>query len=286
MTREPHLRGRGLFLDVFDSVTQYEFEPGYVICTMPAPKRLRVETAGEIIADTTRRLVLFESDHIPIYYFPIDSVRMDLFELSDYRTHCPYKGDASHYSLKDQNDAYDNVVWRYPEPVAGCPDIANYVSFYFHDVDHWYEEDEEIFVHARDPLRRVDCLPSSRRVQVILNGEQVADSSNGIFLFETGNPTRYYLPVDDVRRDRMADSDWTTRCPYKGEAGYYQMTVRDKRYDNVVWYYPEPVREAAPIKNLLSFANKFMDRILVDGVEQPRPKTGFSHGYNYHGSKD
>ena len=286
MAREPHLRGRGLVLDVFDSFTQYDFEPGYVVCTMPAPKRLRVKAAGETIADTTRGLIIFESDHIPIYYFPIDDVAMGRFALSNYTTHCPYKGDAVHYSLKDRNGDYDNVVWHYPEPVEGCPDIADYVSFYFHDVDHWYEEDEEIFVHARDPLRRVDCLPSSRRVQVFLNGVEVADSSIGIFLFETGNPTRYYLPLKDVRRDLMTDSDWKTQCPYKGEARYYHLTVKGKRHENVVWYYADPVREASPIKGLVSFANEFMDRILVDGVEQPCPMTGFSHGYNYHGYKD
>src|SRR3546814_16679601 len=81
-------------------------------------------------------------------------------------------------------------MWRYEEPIPACPPIADYVSFYWHEVDHWYEEDEEVFVHARDPFRRIDCLPSSRRVQVFLDGEQVADSRRGVFLFETGLPTR------------------------------------------------------------------------------------------------
>jgi len=284
--RKPYHRARGPHFPALDQIVQYDFEPGYVVFTMPAPKRLRVKAAGEVIADTTEGLVLYESDHLPIYYFPIASVRMDLFEKSERRTFCPYKGEATHYSMKGQNGAYGDIMWRYEEPVPACPPIADYVSFYWHEVDHWYEEDEEVFVHARDPYRRVDCLPSSRRVQVFLDGEQVADSRRGVFLFETGLPTRYYLPLEDVRADLLQASEFTTQCPYKGDARYYQIKVKDKLHDQIIWYYPEPVHEAARIKGLVCFANEFVDRILVDGVEQPRPMTAFSHGYNYIGYKD
>ena len=284
--REPHLRGRGPHLPPLDQVVQYDFEPGYVVFTMPAPKRLRVEAGGQLVADTVDGLILFESDHLPIYYFPIASVRMDLFEPGSRTTHCPFKGEAEHYSLKDAAGAYDDIMWRYPRPIAACPPIGDYVSFYWHEVDHWYEEDEEVFVHARDPFRRVDCLPSSRRVEVFLGGERVADSTRGVFLFETGLPTRYYLPLDDVRSDLLQPSDKSTRCPYKGEARYHRITVGGETRDGIVWYYLEPVHEAARIKGLVCFADEFVDRIVVDGVEQPRPVTSFSHGYNYHGYKD
>src|SRR3546814_17298385 len=104
---------------------------------------------------------------------------MDLFEKSTRRTFSPYKGEAIHYSMKGRDGAYDEIMWRYEEPIPACPPIADYVSFYWHEVDHWYEEDAEVFVHARDPFRRLDCLPSSRRVQVFLDGEQVSDSQTG-----------------------------------------------------------------------------------------------------------
>src|SRR3546814_3122789 len=71
--------------------------------------------------------------------------------------------------MKGRDGAYDEIMWRYEEPIPACPPIADYVSFYWHEVDHWYEEDEEVFVHARDPFRRIDCLPSRRRVQVFLD---------------------------------------------------------------------------------------------------------------------
>ncbi len=283
--RKAHLRGRGPDLPPLDQVVQYDFAPGYVVFILPAPKRLRVQTAGHTIADTAEGLILFESDHLPIYYFPVNSVRMDLLVRSDYVSHCPYKGQAVHYSLKDSQNDYQDIAWRYAQPIPACPAIGDYVSFYWHEVDHWFEEDEEVFVHARDPYRRIDCLPSSRRVQVFVEGEEVADSQRGIFLFETGQPTRYYLPPEDVRRDLLRPSETITHCPYKGQAGYHNLEVSGKTFENLVWFYANPVREASPIAGLLSFANEFADRILVDGVEQARPITGFSHGYNYYGTK-
>ncbi len=278
--RKPHLRGRGPDLPVLDQVTQYDFEPGYVVFTQPAPKRLRVKATDEVIADTTEGLILFESDHLPVYYFPCRSVRMELFERSDHHTFCPYKGKASYYSLKGRNEGYTNIMWRYEAPVPACPAIGGYVSFYWNRVDHWYEEDEEIFVHARDPYRRVDCLPSSRRVQVFLEGEEIADSVNGVFLFETGQPTRYYLPTEDVRQEFLHPSDRATQCPYKGQAAYFHARIGDTTHKNILWTYPDPIAEAVRVKGLYCFANEFVDRILVGGVEQPRPMTGFSHGYS------
>lgn len=283
--RKAHLRSRGPDLPPLDQVVQYDFAPGYVVFTLPAPKRLRVRAGGETLADTTEGLILFESDHLPLYYFPLDSVRMDLFERSSHVSHCPYKGEATHYSLRNRPEDYQDIMWRYHDPLPACPPIGDYVSFYWHEVDHWYEEDQEVFVHARDPYRRVDCLPSSRRVQVFLEGEEVADSKNGVFLFETGQPTRYYLPPDDVRQDLLRPSDRITHCPYKGQAGYHHLQVGEKLYEDMIWFYADPVQEASAIKGLLCFANEFAERILLEGVEQPRPVTGFSHGYNYHGTK-
>ena len=269
--RKPHLRGRGPHYPVLDRIVQYDFEPGYVVFTMPAPKRLRVKAGDATVADTTAGLLLYESDHLPVYYFPLKDVDRALLQPSATRTQCPYKGTASYYSLKIGERQIADAAWRYAEPIPACPDIADYLAFYWDKMEHWYEEDEEVFVHPRDPFRRIDCLPSSRRVQVVVDGETVADSRRGVFLFETGLPTRYYLPIADTRLDLLTPSPLQTRCPYKGAAAYYHLTVKGKRRDNLVWYYPEPLPESARIKGLVCFYNEFVDRILVDGVEQPRP---------------
>ena len=277
--RKPYLRGRGPHFPILDTITQYDFEPGYVVFTMPSPKRLRVKVGELIVADSAEALVLQESDHLPVYYFPIKDVDESFLMPSTTRTECPYKGVASHYSLNTGVTLVQDAGWRYLEPVKGCPPIADYMGFYWSKMDHWYEEDEEIFVHARDPFRRVDCLPSSRRVQVFVDGEMMADSKRGVFLFETGHPTRYYLPIADTRLELLSPSRYISRCPYKGIASYYHLTVNGKRHENLVWYYPEPVHEAARIKGLVCFYNEFVDRVLVDGVEQPKPETASSHGY-------
>ena len=277
--RKPYLRGRGPHFPILDTITQYDFEPGYVVFTMPSPKRLRVKVGELIVADSAEALVLQESDHLPVYYFPIKDVDESFLMPSTTRTECPYKGVASHYSLNTGVTLVQDAGWRYLEPVKGCPPIADYMGFYWSKMDHWYEEDEEIFVHARDPFRRVDCLPSSRRVQVFVDGEMMADSKRGVFLFETGHPTRYYLPIADTRLELLSPSRYISRCPYKGIASYYHLTVNGRRHENLVWYYPEPVHEAARIKGLVCFYNEFVDRVLVDGVEQPKPETASSHGY-------
>ena len=277
--RKPHLRGRGPHFPVLDQIVQYEFEPGYVAFTMPSLKRIRVQVGSMTVADTSRALVFYESDHLPVYYFPIEDVREEFLLPSKTTTEDPYKGTATFYSLNTGITLVEDGAWRYLDPAKGCPPIAGYMSFVWSKMGHWFEEDEEIFVHARDPFRRVDCLPSSRRVQVILDGEQVADSRRGVFLFETGHPVRHYLPIADTRLDMFAPSRYISRCPYKGIASYYHLTVGGKRHENVVWYYPDPVHEAERIKGLVAFYDEFVDKVVVDGVEQPRPISASSHGY-------
>jgi len=277
--RKPYLRGRGPTFPILDAIVQYESEPGYVVFTMPSPKRLRVKVGEIMVADTAEALVMYESDHLPVYYFPMKDVDEALLMPSATKTESPYKGTASHYSMNTGVTLVEDAAWRYLEPAKGCPPIADYISFYWNKMNHWYEEDEEVFVHARDPFRRVDCLPSSRRVQVVLDGETVADSRRGVFLLETGHPTRYYLPIADTRLDLLSASRYISRCPYKGLASYYHLTLNGKRHDNIVWYYPDPVHESARIKGLVCFFNEFVDRILVDGVEQEKPTTASSHGY-------
>lgn len=277
--RKLYLRGRGPHFPILDRIEQYKSEPGYVVFMMPSPKRLRVKVGDITVADTIDGLVMQESDHLPVYYFPIKDVGEEFLMLSSTKAESPFKGTATHYSLNTGITLVEDAGWRYLDPVEGCPPIADYMAFYWNKMNHWYEEDEEIFVHARDPYRRIDCLPSSRHVQVIVDGEIVADSRRGTFLFETGMPTRYYLPIADTRLELLSASRYISRCPYKGIASYYHLTVNDKRHENMVWYYPDPVHEADRIKGLVCFYNEFADRILVDGIEQPRPVTASSHGY-------
>jgi uncharacterized protein (DUF427 family) len=245
------------------------------VWTEPNGRRVRVFMGGQAVADSTRTIYLFETGHLPVYYFPRSDVRFDLLEPTDHHTHCPYKGDASYYSVTAGGRRADNAVWAYPQPLPSLPQLAEYVAFYWDSADAWYEEDDEVFKHPRDPYHRVDVLNSSRHVQVHIGEQIVADSRRPRLLFETGLPVRYYLPKLDVRQDLLVPSATRTRCPYKGEAAYWSVEVAGTRLQDIVWGYPAPVPEAPKIENLVAFFNEKVD-ILVDGVLQECPATPWS----------
>jgi uncharacterized protein (DUF427 family) len=214
---------------------------------------------------------LHETGHLPVYYFSERDVRMDLLEESDHATSCPFKGEASYWSVRVDSKVAENAVWSYPEPIESCPPISGYLAFYWRMMDHWYEEDEEVFVHPRDPYHRVDILESSRRVKVRVSGELVAETERPKILLETGLPPRYYIPREDV----LLKSEKTTRCPYKGIASYWSVEAGGDRVEDLVWHYPEPIPEAAKIRGHLAFFNERVD-LEVDGEKQERPKTQWS----------
>ncbi len=217
--------------------------------TEPNRRRVRVFVGGEAIVDSTHSLYLFETGHLPVYYFPRDDVRFDLLEPTSHTTHCPYKGDASYYSVVVNGRRIENAVWAYPEPIDSVPELADYVAFYWDLADAWYEEDEEVFRHPRDPYHRVDVLSSSRHVQVLIGDVVLADSHRPRLLFETGLPVRYYLPKLDVRQDLLIRTTTRTRCPYKGEAVYWSAQAEGELLRDIAWSYPAPIPEAPKIEN-------------------------------------
>lgn len=246
--------------------------PGYRIGWEPSPRRVRVVFNGETVADTTHAVLMLEQAHLPVYYFPWSDIRRDLLVRTTNKTHCPFKGEAAYWSINAGGKVSENAVWSYPEPYAEMRQIKDHAAFYWNRVDHWYEEDEEVFVHARDPYKRVDVVLSHRPVKVVVGGQTVAETTNARFLFETGLPTRYYIPRDDVRMDLLAPSATRTRCPYKGEASYWSAAG----YPDIAWCYEDPIPECPKIKGLICFFNENVDAIAVDGQETPKPRTKWS----------
>ena len=261
------------------STGTFNFDPAvlqrHTLYFEDTPRRVRVILGGETIADSKLAKLLHETGHLPVYYFPKEDIRMDLLQESEHTTSCPFKGEASYWSVRVGDKVAENAAWSYPQPVESCPPISGYVAFYWERMDHWYEEDEEVFVHPRDPYHRVDILQSSRHVKVRVNEEVVAETERPKILFETGLPPRYYIPPEDVREDVLLRSEKTTRCPYKGIASYYSVEVGGDRVEDLIWYYPEPIPEAAKIEGHLAFFNEKAD-LEVDGEVQERPKTQWS----------
>ena len=236
-------------------------------------KRVRGYLGGECVVDTIAPLLVWEKPYYPVYYFPESDVRMELLTASGEEKRSPSRGTATLYNVKAGAKNAENAAYGYAEP--NIEELAGHVAFLWDAMDAWFEEDEEVFIHARDPYTRVDALPSSRRIEVKINGETVADSTRPTLLFETGLPTRYYLPLTDVRMDLLRDSDTATFCPYKGEASYYSVETGGELVEDIAWYYKYPVEESSRIAGMVSFYNEKVD-IYVDGVAEQRPKTVFS----------
>ncbi len=242
----------------------------------PMARRVRVVFQGRTIADSRRPLLMMEHKLVPVYYFPPADVDDETMSATEHGTHCPFKGDAAYWTVEVDGRAAENAVWAYPSPVPGMAAIKDHRAFYWDKMDHWYEEDEEVFVHARDPYKRIDVVESHRPVEVVLGGEVVAASSRARFLYETGMPLRFYLPAEDVRMDLLAPSDRRTACPYKGEAVYWRARVGEREFEDIVWSYPEPLPETGRIKDYLCFFNEQVDEIRLEGETVPKLKTKWS----------
>jgi uncharacterized protein (DUF427 family) len=257
---------------------EFNFEPpppGAALYLDPSPKRVRVVVGGETIADSRRAFLLHESGHQPIYYFPPEDVRSELLEQSDRHTHCPKKGDASYWTIRAGGKVVDAGAWYYPETLPAAPDrLRGLIAFYFDRMDHWYEEDEEISVHPRDPYHRIDVLGSASHISISLDGQLLAETTRALALFESNLPPRWYLPREDVAAE-LEPSATITHCPYKGEAHYFSVAGVQGGQD-LVWYYPEPLAEVGRIAGLVCFYNEKVD-LAVDGEQLERPDTPFKH---------
>jgi uncharacterized protein (DUF427 family) len=249
--------------------------PRSVIFWDPEPRRIRGLKGGETVVDSRRAHLLHETGLLPRYYFPLEDVRQDLLEPTDHHTHCPYKGDASYWTLRVGDQVHENAAWVYPEPLPDAPDLRGHLCFYWEAMDGWLQEDAPALGHARDPYHRIDVLPSSAHVRVLVDGEVVAESRRAHALFEASLPTRWYLPREDVRAGLLHPSDAHTTCAYKGVASYASLAVGGRLEEDVVWWYPEPLADAERIRDQLCFFNERVD-VEVDGVLQQRPQTQWS----------
>lgn len=238
----------------------------------PSPRRVRARFGGQTVADSTHVLLAWEPRRLAAYWFPTADVRMDLLEAKHTGD---TRADTARWDLLVGERVAKNAAWSYPDPEGPRAALKDHIAFFWNEMDAWFEEDDEVFVHPRDPYHRVDVLHSSRQVRVEVEGRIVAETTRPRLLFETGLPTRYYMPKLDVRMDLLEPTDSSTSCPYKGRASYWSLRVGDKELKDVVWGYPAPIPECSKIENLLCFYNEKVD-IYVDGELQPRPTTPWS----------
>jgi uncharacterized protein (DUF427 family) len=227
---------------------------------------------GLLVFDTRAPVLVWEAPYYPAYYVPVRDVRATLVPTAR-REQSPSRGEAEYFDVEVDGRSAREAAWRYPR--SPLEDLRELVRFEWKALDEWLEEDEPIYVHPRDPYKRVDVLASSRHVEVSVNGVKVADSRQPRILFETGLPPRHYLPLADVRLELLVPSEKTSQCPYKGTASHWSVRAGAQLVKDVAWTYRAPFAEVQKIAGLVAFYDERVD-VTLDGEQQGRPKTPFS----------
>jgi uncharacterized protein (DUF427 family) len=237
-------------------------------------KRVRAYLGGELVADTTRPRLVWEVPYYPAYYFPAADVRAELLEPDDgERAHSPSRGDARTFTVSAGGKRAPAGALRYED--SPIDELRDLIRLDWDAMDAWFEEDEEVFTHPRDPHTRVDVLASSRHVRIEVDGVTVAESSSPRLLFETGLPVRYYLPKPHVRMELLTPTDTESHCPYKGRAEWWSVRAGDTVHEDLAWSYRTPLPESQKVAGLIAFYDEKVD-VYVDGELQERPRTKFS----------
>lgn len=227
-------------------------------------KRVRTYLGGHLVADTIRPLLVWEVPYYPTYYLPAADVVAELVPTGD-SSHSPSRGDAEHLTVRVGDAESRGAAVRYPD--SPIEELRDHVRFDWGAMDAWFEENEEVFTHARSPYARIDILPTSRHVRVALDDTVLAESTGAHALYETGLPPRWYVPRVDVRMDLLAPSDTVTHCPYKGDAEHLTARIGDAEVKDVAWSYPSPLPESTRIAGLVAFYDDRVE-VTVDGERQ------------------
>jgi uncharacterized protein (DUF427 family) len=257
----------------------------------PVARRVRAELGGRTVVDSTRAVLVWEPRRVvPSYGVPVEDVHAELVAgergaLADDSVGLPLP-EVSRRPVLDPSVPFEvhstdgqPLELRSGGAVAAAfrpadADLAGYVVLDFAGFDAWYDEDERIVSHPRDPFHRIDVLPSSRSVRLELGGELLAESERPRLLFETLLPTRFYLDPAEVRVP-LHPSPTRTWCAYKGEASYWSAEVGGELVPDLVWGYPEPRHDAAAVAGLVCFFDERVD-VVLDGVRRERPVTPWS----------
>lgn len=238
----------------------------------PAPRRVRGFVGGLPVVDTTRAIYVWEWPNYPQYYLPLDDFEPQ-FLLDEEHTQRMKRGVVKRFGLVVGDIVRPRCLRVFTDD--SLPGLAGHVKVDWNAMDSWFEEDEEIFVHPRNPYTRVDAVRSNRALRIQLDGVVLAETTASVMVFETGLPTRYYVDKTAVDFTHLEHSDTQTPCPYKGRTSdYWSIRIGADLHTDLVWAYDYPTRPLAPIAGLVSFYNEKVD-IVLDGQMLERPVTHF-----------
>jgi uncharacterized protein (DUF427 family) len=239
----------------------------------PVPRRIRAVLGGQVVLDTISALYLWEWPFYPQFLIPAEDVE-EAALIDEQSSHRLSRGTVVRVGLRGGGQERPGAGRRYVE--SSIEGLVGMVRFDWDALDAWFEEDEEVFVHPRNPYSRVDALRSTRQVRVELDGIVLAESSAPVMVFETGLPTRYYMDRSAVDFSHLRPSGTVTACPYKGRtSSYWSVQAGEELHADLAWSYAFPTLALAPIAGLVAFYDEKVD-VFIDGEAQPRPVTHFS----------
>ncbi|KAK4615618.1 hypothetical protein CLAFUW4_09988 [Fulvia fulva] len=248
---------------------------------LPTPRKIQVLFNGAYIIKTTKASFVWEHPYYPQLYFPRTELEREEaacegLNVAEGEEYADDNGKviAKQLILSINNKSINNVIaWEEDLPTKAA-ELKGLVKIDFASVDQWFEEDTPIYVHPKDPFKRVNILQSTRHIRIKVGGQVVADTRSSMHLYETGLPVRYYLPLTSIDPGVLRKSKTRTLCPYKGEAEYYSVEVNGEVWEDVVWYYTTPLLESARIEGLCCFYNEKVE-IELDGERLEQPDTHF-----------
>jgi uncharacterized protein (DUF427 family) len=241
----------------------------------PTEKRVRAVLGGQVVVDTTRAVLVWEPRRVvPSYAVPVGEVRAELTAAPPVAAageppilhpgipFAVHSTDGQPMSIRVGEHSREAAAFQ-----PADPELAEYAVLDFQAFDQWYEEDELLVGHPRDPYHRIDIRPSTRHVRIERDGQLLAESRRPIMVFETSLPLRFYLPPDDVRAT-LRPTEKKTYCAYKGEASYWAV----EQGDEIAWTYRDPLPEATRLTGLVAFFDDLVD-VTVDWESRSRPDT-------------
>jgi uncharacterized protein (DUF427 family) len=238
----------------------------------PVPRRVRAVLGGRTVFDTMRALYVWEWPSYPQYYIPLSDVDPGVL-VDEQHLQRLRRGAARRHGLRVGDIDRPGTARVFTDDAL--EGLAGTVRFDWSAMDAWFEEDEEVFVHPRNPYARVDALRSTRTVRIELDGVVLAESASPVMVFETGLPTRYYLDRTAVHFEHLEPADTVTACPYKGRtSAYWSIRVGDQLYPDLAWAYDFPTPQLLPIAGMVAFYNEKVD-VILDGELVERPTTHF-----------
>ncbi len=227
--------------------------PAHKILFQPDARRLRAFVGDALVFDTTGVRLLHETGIRPVAYVPLDDFDMSLLERTRSSTHCPFKGDASYWTLHAGDDVRADAVWAYEEPLEQAAWLRGYAALAPATADRWMVEDEQVAGHLRDPYHRVDVHSSTRPVRVSVGDDLIAQTQRPVLVFETSMPVRAYVPRGDLVAGHLAPSPTRSTSPYMGDATHWHVQAGGERFPDAAWSYELPIAEAMKVAGYVCF---------------------------------